>query len=815
MRKLSLDSHLSCSLPFLMVLIASITIVGLAQTISVGQSSSQTAILSQRAVNSARAKRQPAKPTDGSLFLPAVSYGSGGLNPNFVAVADVNGDSKPDLVVANWGSSSVAVLLGNGDGTFQAAVVYPSGGTPQSIAVADVNRDGKPDLVVGNSDTNSIGILLGNGDGTFQPALIYSSGGPTESVIVADVNGDGKPDVVVANFYQQGGTSGEGSVAVMLGNGDGTFQAAVPYGTGGYGGLSINVADVNGDGRPDLLVSNQCALFDCSSGLVSILLGNGDGSFQPATTYESGGRFAYSIAVTDVNGDGKRDLIAANLCATTDSNCSGATDGQVGVLLGNGDGTFQTAVPYDAGGLYAISVAAADINGDGKPDLVVANANSHTVSVLLGNGDGTFQSAAAFGSGGYTPQSVAIADVNGDGKPDVLAANFSSDNIGVLLNNTAYSPTSTTLTSSLNPSVFGQTVTFTAQVTSKAGTPTGTVEFFDGSTMLGTAALANGSAALSASSLTVSAHSITAAYQASGGFGGSTSAPLNQVVNAAATTTSLTSSENPGGVQRKVTYTATVSSQYGGAATGTVTFQDGGTTVATIPLANNQAAYTTSYKSVSVHNMTATYSGDVNNGESTSAPLLESIMDFTRTVLTTSGSPSKVLQPVTFTATVTSKFGTPPDGELVTFYEWNTALGSVAIVGGVAQFTYVFSMEAEYRIKADYAGDAVFAPSRGGVTQNVRKYDTATAITSAPNPSQLGQTVTFTVTVSSAGPTPTGFVSLFKGQREVAGGTLVNGVATMTVPNLKLGKHTFFATYWSDDYNHESRSPYLTQYVVR
>ena len=216
---------------------------------------------------------------------------------------------------------------------------------------------------------------------------------------VADVNSDGKLDIVVANSEPFGDT---GVVGVLLGNGDGTFQPVTTFGSGQAGATSVAVADVNRDGKADLIVAYLCGS-SCSGegGLVGVLLGNGNGTFQAVVTYASGGVFSYSIAVADMNGDGKPDLVAANLCPINDPFCGGigSPDGTAGVLLGNGDGTFQSAVAYDSGGVYPISVAVEDVNGDGKPDLLLANDNSGTIGLLLGNGDGTFQPAATFTSG--------------------------------------------------------------------------------------------------------------------------------------------------------------------------------------------------------------------------------------------------------------------------------------------------------------------------------------------------------------------------------------------------------------------------------
>jgi large repetitive protein len=223
---------------------------------------------------------------------------------------------------------------------------------------------------------------------------------------------------------------------------------------------------------------------------------------------------------------------------------------------------------------------------------------------------------------------------------------------------------------------------------------------------------------------------------------------------APATTTTLISSLNPATMRTPVTYTATVASQEGGAVTGTLTFRDGGSTIATAPVANNQATYSTTYTRGSVHTITATYSGDLRHMGSTSAKLIEHIASAaSKTVVTTSGSPLFVGQAVTFTATVTSADGTIPDGELVTFYDGRTGLGSVALAGGTARYTTSSLPAKTHFIKTTYAGDVMFEPSAGLVKQVVDKYSTTTALSSSLNPSNDRQAVIFTATVARPGPT--------------------------------------------------------------
>ncbi|MFY9559088.1 MAG: FG-GAP-like repeat-containing protein [Terriglobales bacterium] len=550
--------------------------------------------------------------TDPLLLAPIVSGASGVTG---VATGDLNGDGKLDLVLTAYPYGAVAILLGNGDGTFQGAGTYFSGGAANSVVVADLNEDGHPDLVVANQGAaggdGSVGVLLGNGDGTFQPTVNYDSGAyGARAVAVGDLNRDGHLDLVIANCSPDSSNAcnGVGRVGVLLGNGDGTFQLPVAYTAGGTGANSVAIADFNGDGKLDVVVANTCAdPRNCVTGTVGVLYGNGNGTLQLPIVYATG---AEGLAVGDLNADGKPDIVTPS-----------------SILLNMGDGTFAPPVSYDPGG-GSLSCAITDVNGDGRPDLVVplvqGNDGNGKVAVLLGNGNGTVQPPLTFDSGAFGAEAEAIGDLNGDGRPDVAVAN-GSGSLGVLLNNTG------------------------------PHTPT---------------------------------------------------------------TTALVSSANPIGIRKTVTYTATVTTQAGDA-TGTVSFKDGDKTIATVNVTANQAAFSTFYKTIGTHAITAVYSGDIHNSVSASSVLTEYVQGATKTVVTTSGSPSHAGQPVTFTATVTSKFGPIPDGELVKFFDSTKLLGSVHLSGGMAAFTTSSLSVGTHTIKATYVGDLLLKKSTGKVFQTV------------------------------------------------------------------------------------------------
>ena len=244
---------------------------------------------------------------------------------------------------------------------------------------------------------------------SFAAQVDYAVGSAPDSVAAGDFNGDGKLDLAVAN-------SESNTVSLLLGNGDGTFQAKTDYATGSYP-VSMAVGDFNGDGKCDLAVANE------DDNTVSVLMGNGNGTFQAKTDYATGS-YPVSVAVGDFNGDGKCDLAVAGYAYNT-----------VSVLLGNGDGSFQAKTDYvDVTGLAPVSIAVSDFNGDGKADLAVASQGESEVSILLGDGSGGF---ADYGDylAGHHPSSVAVGDFNGDGKADLAVSSEDVNGGTILLGN--------------------------------------------------------------------------------------------------------------------------------------------------------------------------------------------------------------------------------------------------------------------------------------------------------------------------------------------------------------------------------------------
>jgi hypothetical protein len=405
--------------------------------------------------------------TQNSFGASTATYKTDPVNsPSYMVVADFNGDGKRDVAVVNYGSpGTVSVLLGNGNGTLQAATNYTVGAYPVEMTAFDFNKDGRADLAVVNKGDNTVIILIANASGAMTNAHTYnltgSAFGVNWAIVAADFDGDGKGDVIVYNdraftllhgngdgsfqvmpqlagytplykpsflaagdFNKDGKTdlaslNTDGTVSILLNAGDGSFPtqnryvAGTPY-TTGNASPGMFVMDFNDDGNPDIVIANGHP--DDLLGnpqTISVLLGKGDGTLQPAPTAYEVGFSPTAIATGDFNGDGIRDLIASTPQSL--ANKSG-----LWMLLGKSGGGFQTATELpQSGGFGANYVATADLNNDGKPDLVTID--SSKVYTWIGKGDGTFQTATGYAAGS-NPTFVTTGDVNGDGVPDLVVA---------------------------------------------------------------------------------------------------------------------------------------------------------------------------------------------------------------------------------------------------------------------------------------------------------------------------------------------------------------------------------------------------------
>jgi hypothetical protein len=525
--------------------------------------------------------------------------------PEFTAVGDFNGDGIPDIGVPDYYDQDVTMLLGNGDGTFQLGQKFPVGAYPTMAAVGDLNGDGKLDIVVVNTaggDAGSISVLLGNGDGTFQPQTQYYTGSITNpvQVVIRDFNGDGVPDL-----------------AVLL-------PIIVPPG------------QQNGQG----------------ANIVAIFIGNGDGTFQPQVNYDAGGSGTYdgepSLVAADFNNDGKLDLLDNYMYTTQGSGGVEVTHTALTLLPGNGDGTFQapTLLPVDSS-FDPVSITAGDFNGDGNADIAAAALYGDKLEVMLGKGDGTFQPAVAYDTTincffcgqDLSISSLAQGDFNGLGRTDLIMT-YSDGYLEILSGNgdgTFQPPV--VYSFGVNGPVNGPLALadFNGDGVTDIAEPGGFVT--DSNTIGSGAVVALGDWTWTATLNNVAVQGANtlgdtpplycclaeASYGGDASYAGSVSngVPLISVtVQTATTTTTLTTTPaTTAGLGQTVTLTAAVSpsTQGGFSAGGTVSFFDGSTQIGSaVTLVNGQASMTTASLALGAHSLTAVYSGDTNFGGSTS-----------------------------------------------------------------------------------------------------------------------------------------------------------------------------------------------------
>ena len=734
-----------------------------------------------------------------------------------IAVADFNGDGVLDIAATNSTSNLVQILLGNGNATYTNNGFVSVGNSPGGIVAGDFNGDGKSDLAVANATGNSIQILLGNGDGTFVSGPPIPVGGvlPT-SMVAADFNRDGKLDLAVIDYCGTGttGCAPAGAplrpafLTIFLGNGDGTFVTSPASPATGVQPAAIVAGDWNADGFIDLAVVNT------GSNNVTVLMGNGDGTFFPTTNSPATGNRPHDLAIADFNGDGALDLAIPN-----------EGDNTVTLLLNQGCAqapaascSFSAVQPGVFVGSRPQAIATADMNGDGFLDLVTANFGDNSINVLLNDGTGNFSSSFPHNwpfPVTTNPFKLVLGDFNDDGRTDVLVNGISGNSLLVA------SPVAGITLSVDNggTSQFGQQVTFTAQLLPPLGhpAPNGVVTFTDGTTILGTASTNSDAASFQTNSLAVGVHHIVASYNGDAFYPPTTSSAVTQVVQQAATTTALTSSTNPSSWGQSVILTAAVS---GGTASGTVTFTD--TTTSTIlgtaSIANNQGQIPVLNLTPGAHAITASYSGDSDLLASTSSALTQTVNQASTTITVGSNTnPSAFGQSVVLSSNVQPAFGGTATGT-ITFLDAGVTLGTAAVSSNSAQLSVSSLSVGTHSLTARYGGDANLLTSTStSLQQVVNPAATTIVMSSNPNPSSLGQTVTLSAKVSSStSSSPTGSVTWSDGSTALGSASLsANGSAQLAISTLTVGSHSISAAYTGDSSFTASTSGALTQTVTR
>ncbi|HTZ75341.1 MAG TPA: Ig-like domain repeat protein [Candidatus Aquilonibacter sp.] len=748
-------------------------------------------------------------------------------------IADFNGDGINDIAVINYASGDISVALGNGDGTFQPQTTTPLCGDPFAIAAGDFNGDGKADLAVSCQSSYSVMVLISNGDGTFSASSLYPDGQP-HALAVGDFSNDGNLDIAV-------GIEPDSYMQVFLGDGTGNFTLASFVGDCegdcffqvGNEAWSAVAADFNGDGNLDLAVTNA------ADGTVSILLGNGDGTFQNQMTIPVGSS-PRDLAVADFNGDGSPDIAVAN-----------SGDASVSILLNNHDGTgeFTAQPPLYPGDQEVYGIAAADLNADGKMDLVVTDDSGGAVDYFLGNGDGTFPTEGTVqstGTGGA--YAVTTGDLNGDGLPDLVVTNNGNGETasvasiflsaqsetatttgvaiagGGMHNVLASYPgdteraasqsttealqgdtaTSTAFSASPTSSTYGQSVTFTATVTpAPEGDTYGTVSFYNGETLLGSGNVnASGVATLATTALPVGTLTLYADYNGNGeGFDGSNSTGLNFVVSQATTTTAITSVTPSTLVEgQSATLTATVSPiPDTNPSRGTVSFFNGATQIGSAVAVNSSGVATLDTSSLAAGPLalTAVYSGNTDYAGSPSSVDSLVVLAATTTALTASPSPATFGTAVILTATVTPN---PGAGGTVAFSFGSTSLGTGNVnASGIATITTSALPVGADGLSAVYSGNTNYNTSSGTLNLTVNTVPTTTVLTASPTSSTFGASVMLTATLTPAPDNvPSyGTVTFYNGATQIGAAAAVNssGVATLTTSALPVGTLSLTATY--------------------
>lgn len=736
-------------------------------------------------------------------------------------IADLNGDGKPDFADVQNDTGQVQVFLAAAGGGFQEPLLLNNGGEPEgcSIAAGDLNGDGKPDLVTANCDyiNNNITVYINQGDGTFSTGTSLWGGFYSDGITIADVNGDGKNDVVVGNYFG-------GDVTVLLGNGDGTVRAPdVGYAVGGYPQTNPAVADFNGDGKQDIVVLDNYYSF-------AYLQGYGDGTFRAAQSYfsplpETKGDWPWSMSLAsgDFNGDGRPDIVVGS---------SGNSQVGATVFLGKPDGSLQPGVNYGGGELMYVAVG--DFNGDGKLDFVASASpfeGDKTVQIFRGNGDGTFQDPQVYlvdPANTAFPQGVTAADLNGDGALDLAVIKDDGSGISVLLNDGEGG--------FLAPVLYPVNAGGGRQIVSADLNGDGKLDLVATTDTEVVILLGNGDGTFQAAQGTGFDDNV---YAVTVGDVNGDGKPDVIATLGGNSGIAVMLGNGDGTLQPAVFYPATqdnlsdpypseikiadidrdyhpdliwANGEYG--TVGVLYGKGDGTFDGPVEFATGEYPY-----GVVVADMNGDGAPDVvtsNDGMTGVTVLLNA--GGTKVHFAASPNPAQYGQNVTLTATITPTVRgvtAVPGGNVYMVSE--QALGTPDLVNGVATLVWPTPFVGTHPTGAFYSGDASFVHQDGiFLDVVVNAATTTTSVVSSANPIVTGHSVTFTATVASAtSGTPTGTVTFMDGATSLGTGTLdATGKAVLASTNLTTATHSITVVYGGDTHYSGSTSTAVVQVVL-
>jgi hypothetical protein len=671
-----------------------------------------------------------------TLNIPVGSYG-------YATIADFNHDGKSDIASLDY--SSLDVFLGQASGSFAESSYPDTYMSIQGIAAGDFNQDGKIDLVASRDQTNPLQIYLGNGDGTFHMADEFFGPNLPNVIATADVDGDGHIDLVVDYGYYN-------EVQILYGNGDGTFETPVSIPTlRQY--MQLSVADMNGDGMPDLILSDGMVL--------TIIPNTGARTFGSEQHFLAGA--IESFAIKDVNGDSLPDIVVAN------GSLGGPWATTVTVFLNQGVSlplsgtlTLNPTGPIGYKKPFVINLQlATEKSGAPTPTgtVVLAIDDSPVTSLKVSGLNLSYTDSNSIEIGSHT----LVATYSGDA--NYLASSFTLP-FQIVAN--TY-PTSTALVASTSTATAGQTVRFTATVTSPDGTIdapniiSGNVSFRDGTINLGTVALNSSDVAVfDTPVLAAGSHSITANFlgmeaiaQEPGNFAPSSSPAVSVTINATKTTTSISSTPTTALAGAEISLTAVVKAA-SSTPTGAVEFMNGSTPLAVQPLdATGTAVVGITFANAGTATVTAVYQANGSFASSASSALGVTISSATATQSVTSLSSSPTSQSsnsLRLTAAVTSKKSSPTGN--VVFMDGAAQVGQAALdASGIAEASIRFADSGVHYLRAVYSGDTKLTPSVSAVLSEQMPLGVPSFSVNVASSSimmQPGQSSSIAVTINAA-----------------------------------------------------------------